>query len=201
MQHRQGLPRKAATTIEQSASARSVSPPALQAREGLAGQATQSQIHSGAFGFRPVPLDHPRHQLVIDLEGVLTRRAPSAMILERFRAMRRPGPDPAGERQGSPEVANTLAAQVVLRSQERARSVMHQFAESGFAVGPVVGISFSIAGPPTLFSRFFGLDAGSEVEPVSVPDAHPQLVPPPSLRADVETILFTPPPDFGPTSF
>lgn len=48
---------------------------------------------------------------------------------------------------------------------EGAERVRNWFAGKGFAVDPVVGISFSISGPGRLFSRTLGIaDAGSSRE-------------------------------------
>lgn len=101
------------------------------------------------------------------------------------------------------QTPDPISAQVVLSApgRHRASAVMRHFAENGFDVGPMVGTSFAISGSAELFSSFFGLPRGAKPEDIFRPEALPTLVPPASLRDDVESILFTPPPDFGPTSF
>ncbi|MEE1619874.1 hypothetical protein ACQ7DA_00545 [Zafaria sp. J156] len=76
---------------------------------------------------------------------------------------------------------------------ERAASAL---AEAGFEVGPVVGISFSIAGPPELFRARLGIDpvpsaggawtaaGGAEVPGGELPAA---------LAGDVEAVVFEEP--------
>jgi hypothetical protein len=96
-----------------------------------------------------------------------------------------------------------LAAQVVLKPSgfQHAAWVMEQFREAGFQTGPLVGISFSIAGPVERFEEFFRVRAEREATQPFPPDELPLSELNPTLREPIETVLFTRPPDFGPTGF
>jgi hypothetical protein len=75
---------------------------------------------------------------------------------------------------------------------------MEQFAAAGFQIGPLVGISFSIAGPVEHFEEFFKVRAEQQgPQPFSVNEL-PLSALNPALREHIETVLFTRPPDFGP---
>ena len=102
-----------------------------------------------------------------------------------------------------------ISAQVVFRAKglitaatlaanqpppEAVEAAQKQFREAGFKVGPYVGISFSISGPPSLFESFFGVHL-DKLKSYELPlRALPKKV------ADMlEAVTFTPPPDFGPS--
>lgn len=91
------------------------------------------------------------------------------------------------------------SAQVVLRSSSvhRAEQVAGQFAAAGFRAGPTVGVSFSISGPVELFEQFFGTPAVPGDRPFAVGEL-PLSSLDPGLQADLQSVLFTPTPDFGP---
>lgn len=105
------------------------------------------------------------------------------------------------------EMPPPTAAQLgqYLPSPKDAEAAMRVFREAGFQVGPLVGISFSIAAPLAAFESFFGARlrrtknrglkvAGGEGEGYELPlDA----LPPEAARL-IEVVTFTPPPDFGP---
>jgi hypothetical protein len=94
-----------------------------------------------------------------------------------------------------------IAAQVVLNSLgvSRASWVMEQFSIAGFQVGPFVGVSFSISGPSRVFEEFFKVQA-SEKEHLTFGTAElPLSALAPDLRKHLDAVLFTKPPDFGPT--
>ena len=93
-----------------------------------------------------------------------------------------------------------IAAQVVLNSSglHRGPWVMEQFAAAGFQVGPLVGISFSIAGPVERFEEFFKVRAEQKSPQPFPVDELPLSGLNPALREHIETVLFTRPPDFGP---
>jgi hypothetical protein len=75
---------------------------------------------------------------------------------------------------------------------------MEQFAAAGFLVGPLVGISFSIAAPVQRFEEFFKVRAEQEGH-LPFPAAElPLSALNPDLRKHIETVIFTQPPDFGP---
>lgn len=69
---------------------------------------------------------------------------------------------------------------------ERARS---WFAEQGFEVGALVGISFSISGPAELFDRLDLAGGGEELSLEALPE---------DVARSVRAIGVSPPPDFGP---
>ncbi len=105
------------------------------------------------------------------------------------------GPDPAGgPAPGTPESTGGAAPGF--------------FTQSGFDVGPVVGDSFSITGPRSLFERTFGepLEAERRGRATSYRTARGtaelglEQVPEP-VAGHIEAITFSRPPDFGPTSF
>jgi len=75
---------------------------------------------------------------------------------------------------------------------ETAQRIARYFADKGFDVGGVVGTSFSIAGPSTLFQEVFGgrRDRSLVLDKLD-----------PSIAAAIEEVTFTKPPDFGPTSY
>lgn len=95
-----------------------------------------------------------------------------------------------------------------LPSKEAASRVIEFFRKAGFTVGPLVGISFSISGTAATFQSLFEVDlqrdqhgvrtanpagaAGYQLPVDSLPD---------QVRAEVSSVTFSPPPDFGPTQF
>jgi hypothetical protein len=95
---------------------------------------------------------------------------------------------------------NLIAAQVVLNTLglQRGPWVMEQFRASGFDIGPLVGISFSIAAPVRRFEEFFQV-RGERQGPQPFPtDELPLSSLNPTLREHVDAVLFTQPPAFGP---
>jgi hypothetical protein len=96
-----------------------------------------------------------------------------------------------------------IAPQVVLNSLglQRAPWVMEQFRAAGFQIGPLVGISFSIAGPVERFEEFFQVRAEREGPQPFLTDELPLSSLNPTLREHIEAVLFTRPPDFGPVGF
>ncbi len=94
------------------------------------------------------------------------------------------------------------APSAAARAQEAFRS-------KGFEVGPVVGVSFSAAGPLRAFEELLGMrirpgkdgtydfvakgkGLGHELSGEKLPE---------ELRDAVQSIVFTRPPDFGPTNY
>lgn len=84
------------------------------------------------------------------------------------------------------------------------------FREAGFEVGNMVGNSFSITAPKSTFEKFFKIrlkaeDSG-EVKLASAPDTGggyelPLKALPRNLSQVVAAVTFSPPPDFGPSSY
>ncbi len=91
---------------------------------------------------------------------------------------------------------------------DAAAKVRQAFAAAGFEVGSVVGNNFSITAPPDRFERFFharikereggGLEFARE-DMDSLELSGTAL--PRELARDVTSVTFSPPPDFGPTSY
>jgi hypothetical protein len=84
------------------------------------------------------------------------------------------------------------------------------FRAAGFEVGDMVGNSFSITAPKSTFEKFFKIELeqkdSGEVQLASAPDdggAHelPLKALPPDLSQLVAAVTFSPPPDFGPSSY
>ncbi len=84
------------------------------------------------------------------------------------------------------------------------------FAEAGFEVSNVVGNSFSITAPASTFEKVFKVTLRSREGKgvMAIPkgsDAESYELPLGALREElaryVEAVTFTPPPDFGPTSY
>ena len=102
-----------------------------------------------------------------------------------------------------------ISAQVVLRAkgpitaatlaanqppQEAVDKVRKFFSDAGFKLGHYVGISFSIAGPRSLFESFFGTDL-DKLQGYELPlDTLPK-----DVAGLIEAVTFTPPPAFGPS--
>ena len=91
------------------------------------------------------------------------------------------------------------SAQVVLSGPGLSNSqwVQEQFAQAGFQIGPLVGVSFSISGPAALFEQFFRVQAGPGGQTLTG-EALPLVTLDPALRSQIQAILSTRPPDFGP---
>lgn len=79
---------------------------------------------------------------------------------------------------------------------EVAAEVTRGFANAGFDVGPVVGLSFAISARRSVFNRFFGIKAAGVKKGALALDRVPTPV-----RRGVVAITFPEPPDFGPGSY
>ena len=107
-----------------------------------------------------------------------------------------------GERITSETIAEYLPAPA------RAAMAAETLRGAGFDVGPLVGNSFSITGPVALFERFFKTQLRPHTHGTVKAGEHgegsfelPVHALPDELRGAVDAVTFTPPPDFGPTSF
>ena len=97
-----------------------------------------------------------------------------------------------------PRDADITAANIKLLAPrpEVVEEVARSFAKAGFDVGPVVGLSFAISAPRSVFGRFFGIKSAG-VKKGTIPlDRVPPLV-----RRGVVAVTFPEPPDFGPGSY
>jgi hypothetical protein len=97
-----------------------------------------------------------------------------------------------------PRDADITAANIraIAPEPKVAADVARRFKDAGFDVGPVVGATFSITGPASVFTRFFKVASpGSEPGEISL-----DSVPAPVRRA-VAAVIFPSPPDFGPGNF
>jgi hypothetical protein len=79
-----------------------------------------------------------------------------------------------------------------LPSGEAVAATQQAFAQLGFEVGQVFGVSFSITAPRSRVEQTFGTAEGLELPLDRLP---------PEIRQHVEAVTFTPPPDFGPTEY
>lgn len=78
------------------------------------------------------------------------------------------------------------------------------YAQAGFSVGPCVGISFSITAAVKHFEKLFATRlrrTDAEGITCTAGTSLPLDKLPPALARHVETIVFPPPPEFGPTDF
>ena len=79
---------------------------------------------------------------------------------------------------------------------ETVEKVTSWFASKGFEVGPAVGLSFSISAPKSVFEHVFKTKLARRkslklpLEPIAN-----------KVAEEIEEVTFTPPPDFGPTSY
>src|SRR5687767_13675134 len=79
-------------------------------------------------------------------------------------------------------------------SPEAAERVRERYSRAGFEVGPLVGVSFSITAPASVFEKVFkggvreAVKKGLELSTKELPR---------ELAEDIAAVTFTPPPDFG----
>ena len=116
---------------------------------------------------------------------------------------------PASPRRSQAPVTAENVAEV-LPSPEAAERARQAFARGGFEVGPLAANSFSISGPVRLFNKFLHTRIARDHRTRGVKAARadgttalelPVRGLPPDVASSIETITFTPPPDFGPTSY
>jgi hypothetical protein len=116
----------------------------------------------------------------------------------------RPGP---GRELGDRGAITAENVHESLPSQDAVASTEAWFRERGFEVGPGTGASFSIAAPRSTFERIFApLQVGGTPAARSAQTAEGELeLPlddvPDDVRANVQAVTFTPPPEFGPTDY
>lgn len=106
---------------------------------------------------------------------------------------------------------NQLTAQVVLKadSTTQPEEVLREFAQAGFTTGAFFANTFSITADAKKFEEYFGVkllstpQSGVEVmtEGESGSSNLPLTKLPATLSQQVEAVLFTTPPDFGPGSY
>jgi hypothetical protein len=109
---------------------------------------------------------------------------------------------------GAPAITAENVAQYA-PSSEVATKVQKGFEAEGFQVGSLVGNSFSITAPVAAFQDLFGVvlhrqeDGAISVEQLSGTDSRELPIQHlnSAVMRDIATIMFTPPPDFGPTQF
>ena len=90
----------------------------------------------------------------------------------------------------------------ILPSPNAAALARDSFAAAGFEVGNLVGNSFSITGPLALFNKHFktSIAAPSRERRMARLEL-PSSALPRRVAGVVQAVTFTPPPDFGPTSY
>jgi len=98
----------------------------------------------------------------------------------------------------------------VMPSPEAAALARKTLEQAGFQVGPLVANSFSIAGSMRLFKEVLHAPLESDRRTRAVKAKRsdgsasvelPVRGLPPEVAKVIETITFTPPPDFGPTNY
>jgi hypothetical protein len=115
----------------------------------------------------------------------------------------------SGRPAGSDEAITSANVEQFLPSPAAAERVRKAFSARGFDVGPVVGTSFAITAPTQRFEELFGVRVrpreGGGIEAVRGGDDADLELPlsrlPDPLADGVAAVTFSPPPDFGPTSF
>ena len=75
------------------------------------------------------------------------------------------------------------------------------FDDRGFTTGDWAGISFSVTGPRDLFEETFEVELGKDHRPGIDVLELPLTGLPDTLAGAVDSVAFSPPPDFGPTSY
>ena len=86
----------------------------------------------------------------------------------------------------------------MLPSADAAARVVNAFSALGFKPGPVVGNSFSIEAEASVFHQVFGVLPRSADPSATAPSALPIQRLPATLRAQVQAVVFSEPPAFGP---
>jgi hypothetical protein len=95
-----------------------------------------------------------------------------------------------------------LSAQVVLRDPAEADSASSYFSNAGFETDPVVGTSFAIVGPLSMFERVFGERPEPTAEGGWSASAQEDRLElslarlPTEVGTAVEAVTFSPPPAF-----
>ncbi|HYN22428.1 MAG TPA: hypothetical protein VE078_15815 [Thermoanaerobaculia bacterium] len=101
-----------------------------------------------------------------------------------------------GEAAAGDAVITAETLERYLPSTEAAERVRQRLSLAGFEAGPLVGNSFSITAPAKTFEKVFGTGVREAASEGRELDDLPG-----SLAKDVAAVTFTPPPDFGPTSY
>jgi hypothetical protein len=88
----------------------------------------------------------------------------------------------------SPEAITAATVQDYMPDAASVQNASRWFADKGFKIEAAGPMSFSISGPVSTFREVLKMRGKS-------------LKKPKDLEDDVEDVAFTPPPDFGPTSY
>ena len=135
-----------------------------------------------------------------DSELVSDRPILSALVIMR--------PESEGDIGGSERIASDNVTGYA-PDPEGVNQAQAFFEAKGFKVFPPVALAFSIAGPQSLFEETFGVTLRVEMNDGAALSAATEggdlemsldLLPDAIARV-VQTIMFEPPPEFGPTSF
>lgn len=81
-------------------------------------------------------------------------------------------------------------------ARETVQKVASWFASKGFEIGSAVGTSFSISGPKSTFERVLKTRLARRKSLALPLESMPR-----DVAEEIEEVTFTPPPDFGPTSY
>jgi hypothetical protein len=119
------------------------------------------------------------------------KRAISAMVLLR---------SASGERVKRNIAITSENIQRYQPDPDEARAVRAEFAERGFEVGAVVGVSFAVTAPPDVFERTFGVTVREEDDgSIEIAGARGLALPldalPAELARRISDVAFTPPAD------
>jgi hypothetical protein len=132
-------------------------------------------------------------------EGAMSQDVVSAQVV--LRAADGKAPDPR-----TPITAANIAEYAP--STASARVTRASFERAGFSVGPLVGNSMAISAPAETFERAFKItvvqrSGGDAVAQADGGESYelPLAGLPPDVARHIAAVTFTPPPDFGPTSF
>jgi hypothetical protein len=115
----------------------------------------------------------------------------------------------SGKRLGRNTAITTQNIEDYAPSAEAVARAKRAFMDAGFEVGNLVGNSFSISAPISRFEKVFHTQlrhqerGGIEVAQASASARYelPLTNLPDHIADVVEAVIFTPPPDFGPTQF
>jgi hypothetical protein len=102
------------------------------------------------------------------------------------------------------EAATAATVEQTLPDPDAATRAERFFRDAGFEVVAPFGASFSIVGPKAQFERIFGtplVESGGGVRTADGTLELPLEPLPPDVAGLLQAVTFTPPPDFGPTSY
>jgi hypothetical protein len=147
------------------------------------------------------------------------------MMVKKRKSKRNLHATPPQKREAAPTQEPIISAQVVLKAPPEYRDVpataatiasimppaqvisaiTEEFRRRGFEIGPVVGTSFSISASPRTFEATFHTrlprdeNGRLDLNPAGQGYELPLAQIPHDISKNIQAVVFTPPPDFGPT--